>query len=214
MISPNAAELLSKPLKNGLHIVSTPIGNKLDITLHALKVLREAEFVLCEDTRKTNSLLQFHGIDRDKLLVCNEHADKGRLKHFVNLARESSVALVSDAGTPLVCDPGYDLVQMMKKAQVEITVVPGACALIAGATLLGVNLINTTFLGFYQKNSMKKMKEKGSYALFVAPQDLPKLTAELEKTERKFEIKIASDVTKETQGFSGFGEIFAIVMIE
>ena len=203
MISPNAAELLSRPIKNGLHIVSTPIGNKLDITLHALKVLREAEFVLCEDTRKTNALLQFHGIDRDKLLVCNEHADKGRLKHFVNLARESSVALVSDAGTPLVCDPGYDLVQMMKKAQVEITVVPGACALIAGATLLGINLINTTFLGFYQKNSMKKMKEKGSYALFVAPQDIPKLQAELEKCERKFEIKIASDVTKETQGFSG-----------
>ncbi len=223
MISEKASELLNIPLKNGLYIVSTPIGNKLDITLHALKVLKEAEFVLCEDTRKTNALLQFHGIDRKQLLICNEHAHKGKLTHFLNITRENSVALVSDAGTPLVCDPGYDLVQMVRKAGVEIFVVPGACALVAGATLLGVNLINTTFLGFYQKNSMKKMKEKGQYALFVAPHDMPKLVEELTKSERKWEMKIANNVTKETQGisiisseehlFAERGEIIAFVDI-
>ena len=199
IITEKAQELLNKPLKNGLYIVSTPIGNKLDITLHALKIFQEAKFILCEDTRKTNALLQFHGISRKGLLICNEYADKGRLTHFVNLARSNPVAITSDAGTPLVCDPGYELVQMCKKSNIEIFVIPGACALIAGATYLGENIINTTFLGFYNKNSIKKIKNGEKFALFVAPQDIQKLAEDLKKTEQKWEIKIAQNITKEDE---------------
>src|SRR5919202_3407872 len=104
-----------------LVVVPTPIGNLEDITLRALRVLREADLVACEDTRHTGRLLAHHGIKKE-LLAYHEHNEERLAPELAERARLQSVALVSDAGTPLVSDPGYRLVPACIEAGVDVEV--------------------------------------------------------------------------------------------
>ena len=110
-----------------LVVVPTPIGNLEDITLRALRALREADLIACEDTRRTGRLLIHYGIEND-LVAYHEHNEERLAPELAERARTQRVALVSDAGTPLVSDPGYRLVAACIGAGVEVEVLPGPSA--------------------------------------------------------------------------------------
>jgi 16S rRNA (cytidine1402-2'-O)-methyltransferase len=131
-----------------LSIVATPIGNMEDITLRALRVFREADYVLCEDTRTTGNLLKHHGV-RAKLQRYDAHASVAVHETIVaDLMAGQSIALVSDAGTPGVSDPGVVLVRLARAAGCRIDAVPGASAITAAISIAGVNGNQFSFLGF------------------------------------------------------------------
>jgi len=136
------------PLAAGLYVVATPIGNLRDITLRALDVLAAADLVLAEDTRVAGKLLSAFGLSA-KLERYDEHgAERSRPKALAALAEGRRVALVSDAGTPLVSDPGYRLVREAAEAGFPVIPVPGASALLAGLSAAGLPSDRFLFAGF------------------------------------------------------------------
>ncbi|MFL5296255.1 MAG: 16S rRNA (cytidine(1402)-2'-O)-methyltransferase [Phenylobacterium sp.] len=136
------------PLVAGLYVVATPIGNLRDITLRALDVLAGADLVLAEDTRVTGKLLAAYGLSA-KLERYDEHgAERTRPRALAALAQGGRVALVSDAGTPLVSDPGYRLVREAAAAGHPVYPIPGASALLAGLSVAGLPTDRFLFAGF------------------------------------------------------------------
>jgi 16S rRNA (cytidine1402-2'-O)-methyltransferase len=131
-----------------LYIVATPIGNLSDISLRALDVLRQVDFVACEDTRKTGLLLKRFGVEA-RLLSFHEH-NEIQMGHTIirHVQGGKSVALVSDAGTPGVSDPGFSLIRRAIQAEIEPTVIPGPTALIIALVLSGLPTHSFTFRGF------------------------------------------------------------------
>ncbi len=131
-----------------LSVVATPIGNMEDITLRAIRVLKESDYVLCEDTRVTGNLLKHHGIET-KLKRYDAHAsDRVHASVIEDLEAGKHIALVSDAGTPGVSDPGVMLVAMARKAGVRIDAIPGASAVTAAFSIAGLTGNHFVFLGF------------------------------------------------------------------
>ena len=140
--------LSDAPLAPGLYVVATPIGNLRDITLRALDVLAAADLVLAEDTRVTGKLLAAYGISA-KLERHDEHAAaRARPKALAALAQGGRVALVSDAGTPLISDPGYRLVREAAAQGTPVFPIPGASALLAGLAVAGLPTDRFLFAGF------------------------------------------------------------------
>ncbi|MGZ6014771.1 MAG: 16S rRNA (cytidine(1402)-2'-O)-methyltransferase [Phenylobacterium sp.] len=136
------------PLAPGLYVIATPIGNLRDITLRALDVLAAADLVLAEDTRVAGKLLQAYGLSA-KLERYDEHgAERTRPKAMAALAAGQTVALVSDAGTPLVSDPGYKLVREAAAEGYAVFPIPGASALLAGLSAAGLPTDRFLFAGF------------------------------------------------------------------
>lgn len=131
----------------GLYIVATPIGNLGDITLRALSVLGGAALIACEDTRVTGKLLKYFGI-KARLLRLDDHAPPEVRARIIDEARHTAVALVSDAGTPLISDPGYRLVREAKAAGVTVTSIPGACAAVSALAIAGLPSDRFLFAGF------------------------------------------------------------------
>ena len=140
---------ITEPLKlnPGLYIVATPIGNLGDITLRAAEVLRIADVVAAEDTRVTAKLLHRIGSKRP-MTPYHDHSSDATRQRLVERARTEAVALVSDAGTPLVSDPGYRLVRAARDAGVSVATLPGPCAAIAALTLSGLPTDRFLFGGF------------------------------------------------------------------
>lgn len=133
----------------GLYLVATPIGNLRDMTLRAIEVLGAVDVVLCEDTRVTGKLLQAHGIKAAKLEVFNDHSeDRMRDKVLAALASGQRIALVSDAGMPLISDPGFKLVRAVQNAGLPATSLPGANAVLTALQLSGLPTDKFSFLGF------------------------------------------------------------------
>ena len=135
-------------LSPGLYIVSTPIGNLRDITLRALDVLRRADAILCEDTRVTATLAQRYGLAAERIAYHDHNADHVRPKIMARLAAGAALALVSDAGTPLISDPGFKLVREAAAAGIPVTAVPGASALLAALMVAGLPTDRFLFVGF------------------------------------------------------------------
>ncbi len=149
MSTPPPPPILSdKLLEPGLYVVSTPIGNLRDITLRALDTLAQADLVLCEDTRVTGKLMHAYGM-KQKLIRYDEHeAEAARPRILAALARGERVALVSDAGTPLVSDPGYRLVREAAAHGHAVYPIPGASAVLAGLAAAGLPTDRFLFAGF------------------------------------------------------------------
>jgi 16S rRNA (cytidine1402-2'-O)-methyltransferase len=140
--------LSDAPLAPGLYVVATPIGNLRDITLRALDVLAQADLVLAEDTRVSGKLLHAYGLSA-RLERHDEHAaERVRPKVLAALAAGQRVALVSDAGTPLISDPGYRLVREAAAAGHAVFPIPGASALLAGLSAAGLPTDRFLFVGF------------------------------------------------------------------
>ena len=136
------------PIAPGLHVVATPIGNLADITLRALGVLAAADTILAEDTRVTRGLLTHYGISTPLTAYHEHNAHLVRPQLLARLRAGARLALVSDAGTPLISDPGYRLVGEATAAGVPVTAVPGASALLAGLVVAGLPTDRIIFEGF------------------------------------------------------------------
>lgn len=152
---------LTQPLGQQLYLVSTPIGNLADVTLRALDVLRRADLVACEDTRVTSRLLSSHGIERSLIAYHDHNADRVRPRLINALQEGKSVALTSDAGTPLVSDPGYKLVKAVLDAGLSVTAVPGASAMLAALAVAGLPTDRFFFGGFLPPKSAGRRKALG-----------------------------------------------------
>ncbi|MDJ0977703.1 MAG: 16S rRNA (cytidine(1402)-2'-O)-methyltransferase [Erythrobacter sp.] len=146
MTTPRESDL-SALLEPGLYIVATPIGNLGDITLRAIDTLRRCAVIACEDTRVTGRLLAHLGIET-RMQRYDDHASDAARARLLERAAQEPVALVSDAGTPLISDPGYRLVREARDSVVAVTSIPGACAAITGLTLSGLPNDRFLFAGF------------------------------------------------------------------
>jgi 16S rRNA (cytidine1402-2'-O)-methyltransferase len=142
----------------GLYIVSTPIGNLNDITIRALETLKNSDIILCEDTRISAKLLAKHNIT-GSLSIYNDKSDETTRKYIIkNIEAGKVVSLISDAGTPLISDPGYKLVREVKEKGYFIDIAPGVSAPIAALTLSGLPSDRFIFAGFLPKTDIGKEK--------------------------------------------------------
>ncbi len=142
-----------------LYVVATPIGNLADISLRAIEVLMEVDAILCEDTRHSGKLLQHIGVDK-KLIAYHDHSrDKDRAMILRQLSEGKNFALISDAGTPIISDPGYRLIKEAIAAEVQIVPIPGACAVIAALSASGLPSDRFSFLGFAPHKSREAFVE-------------------------------------------------------
>src|SRR3712207_668280 len=158
-----------------LAVVPTPIGNLEDITLRALRYLREADLVACEDTRRTGRLLAHYEIRKD-LIAVHEHNEDRLAEELARRAGKERVALVSDAGMPLVSDPGYRLVAACVEAGVGVEVLPGPSAPITALVASGLPADTVVFLGFLPRRGKERVdllarisKERSTFLLFESP---------------------------------------------
>ena len=138
---------MTTPLLPGLYIVATPIGNLGDITLRAIAVLRDVAAVACEDTRITGRLLHHLGF-KQRLIRYDDHADEHARERLLEMMANSPVALVSDAGTPLISDPGFRLVRAARERGITVTSLPGPSAVVTALTLAGLPSDRFLFAGF------------------------------------------------------------------
>jgi len=136
-----------------LYVVATPIGNLADMSFRAIEVLKQVDLIAAEDTRHVKTLLQHYGIT-NKLVSLHQHnEDKASSVLLEKLRAGQSIALVSDAGTPLLSDPGMPLVKMVKDAGMDVVPIPGACALIAALSAAGLPVTRFSFEGFLPRTS-------------------------------------------------------------
>lgn len=139
-----------------LYVCPTPIGNLEDVTLRVLETLRQADVVLCEDTRHSSGLFRRHGVSPRSLLSFHEHNEEARVQRVLALLRDGrNVALVTDAGMPGLSDPGFTLVRACVAAGVEVTVLPGASAVDTALVASGLPTDRFTFVGFLPRGRVK-----------------------------------------------------------
>src|SRR5918994_6370894 len=168
-----------------LSVIPTPIGNLEDITLRALRHLREADLVACEDTRRTGRLLAHYEI-RQNLTAYHEHNEARLAPELAERARTENVALVTDAGTPLVSDPGYRLVHACIEAGVAVEALPGASALTTALVASGLPADTVVFTGFPPRKGRERTElferiatEVSTFVLFESPHRLGKTLRDL-----------------------------------
>ena len=183
-------------LAPGLYIVATPIGNLRDITLRALDVLAQADLVLAEDTRVTGKLLSAYGLKKPLERYDEHAAERARPKILAVLAKGGRVALVSDAGTPLVSDPGYRLVNEVLEAGANVWPIPGASALLAALTVSGLPTDRFMFVGFPPTKSLARKSFfadlAASRATLIFYEGGPRLAASLADMTQAFGPRPAS----------------------
>ena len=188
-----------------LYIVGTPIGHLKDVTIRALEILEGVDLILCEDTRVTQKLLNHFNI-KTRTLSYHQHSKLKKIKYILELLKEGkNLALVSDAGTPGVSDPGNKLVEEVSKSlddQVKIVPVPGASALTAAASISGFPMDKFLFLGFPpQKRKRKKFFEevinsKYPVILYESPYRILKTLNEILVINNKLSVVVCRELTK------------------
>lgn len=185
-----------------LSLVSTPIWNLEDITLRALRTLREADLIICEDTRHSGHLLKHFEISKP-LQSFHSHSTREQAKKLIQRAENEHVAYISDAGTPGISDPAYLLVQEAIEQNIKIEVIPGASALLAGLIGSGLHMHDFRFLGFLplkkgRQTLLKSLKEKDYTAIiYESPHRIEKTLSELADTFGwEYTICLARELTK------------------
>lgn len=193
----------TKDLKGVLYVVATPIGNLEDITLRALRILKEVDFILCEDKRVTLRLLNKYGI-KTKLIDFHKFNESKRTDYVISLIKSGkNIALVSDSGTPLISDPGSSLVTVLKSNNFKVISIPGPSALIAALSVSPLRFDEFLFLGFLPSEKTKRHKlilslrsRSKNIILFIAPHDLKKYLKEIFDIYPEVDIFYARELTK------------------
>ncbi|KPY41896.1 Ribosomal RNA small subunit methyltransferase I [Pseudomonas syringae pv. primulae] len=211
----------SNSTPGSLYVVATPIGNLDDMSVRALKVLREVTLIAAEDTRHSSRLMQHFGISTP-LAACHEHNERDEGSRFITrLLAGDDVALISDAGTPLISDPGYHLVRQARAAGIPVVPVPGACALIAALSAAGLPSDRFIFEGFLpakavgRKARLEQVKEEPRTLIFYeAPHRILECLQDMEQVlgaDRP--ALLAREITKTFETLKGLplGELRAFV---
>ncbi len=186
-----------------LFLVATPIGNLEDITLRALRVLREADLVACEDTRQSHKLLDHYGVQKP-VLSYHEHNEEERAPELVEKLREGArIALVSDAGTPLVSDPGYRLVRKAIEAGVRVEAIPGPSAALAALAASGLPTDAFHFAGFLPPRGSQRRKallrlrdEPATLIFYEAPHRILETLEDIDAVFGPRPVVLARELTK------------------
>lgn len=186
-----------------LYIVATPIGNLEDITLRALRILKEVDLIAAEDTRNTLKLLNYYKISKS-LVSYHRHNEDIKTEVLINkLKNGKNIAIVSDAGTPGISDPGEEVIKKAIEEEIEVIPIPGACALINGLICSGINSKEFTFLGFLPLNKKlrrDKLEEiensQKTVIIYEAPHKLKNTLEDLQKILGDRNITIARELTK------------------
>jgi len=145
--------------KGNLYVVATPIGNMEDITVRALKILDQVDIIAAEDTRHTGKLLSFYKIKKP-LISCHEYNERGKTPSLINkLSSGLCIALVSNAGTPTMSDPGYQLIKEALKENIRVVPIPGPCAFVTGLSASGMPTDSFIFIGFPARKKAKRLNE-------------------------------------------------------
>tara|TARA_S200000501_G_scaffold365654_1_gene399375 strand:+ start:1419 stop:2285 length:867 start_codon:yes stop_codon:yes gene_type:complete len=200
-----------EPESSVLYIVGTPIGNLGDLSLRALNILKNVSFIACEDTRQTKKIMSRYEFN-NKLISFNKHNSQKRIPNIIgNLNSGKSIALVSDAGMPGICDPGEDLVKDAKSHGINIICIPGPCAALTALVSSGLPSSKFTFEGFLPKKKSERKKilleisnnDKTSI-LFESPHRLKTLLNELkEYSGGEREIHVSRELTKKFEEHIG-----------
>lgn len=154
----------ARPVAPGLYPVATPIGNLMDVSLRALEVLANADLVVCEDTRVTRTLLERYGLKKPTAAYHEHNAARERPRLIAMLKGDMTLALVSDAGTPLVSDPGYKLVEEAIAAGVPVVPIPGPSAILAALVAAGLPTDSFAFLGFLPPRTTARRARLAAFA--------------------------------------------------
>ena len=192
-------------LISGLYVVATPIGNLKDLSERAKEILTEADVIAAEDTRVTKKLFTLLGISNKKIFITYEdHSEQDKFQQIIDLINEGkSVALVSDAGSPLISDPGYKLVRECRKQDIYVTTLPGACAVISALQLSGLPTNRFMFAGFIPNkdkaridlfNELKSINT--TLVLYETAIRLEKSLEALQKIMPEREVAVVREITK------------------
>ncbi|WP_199229422.1 16S rRNA (cytidine(1402)-2'-O)-methyltransferase [Azospirillum sp. TSO22-1] len=186
-----------------MYVVATPIGNAADITLRALDTLKRADAIACEDTRVTSKLMGIHGVATPLVSYHEHNAAKMRPVLIGRMQAGETIALVSDAGTPLVSDPGYKLVRACVEAGVPVTALPGPSAALAGLVLSGLPSDRFLFAGFLPNKSAARRTSLGeltavpaTLVFYESPQRLAESLADMAAVLGPREAAVARELTK------------------
>ena len=187
-----------------LYIVGTPIGNLNDISSRAIKILKNVSFIACEDTRQTKKLMNKYGIN-NKTISFNKYNGNEKISRIINdLKSGKSVAIVSDAGMPSICDPGEELIKNARSNKIDVICIPGACAAITALVASGMPSSSFVFIGFLPKKKSTReqlileiSKYEKTTVLFESPHRLKKLLKDLRYYcgEEK-EVQVFRELTK------------------
>ncbi len=185
-----------------LYVVATPIGNLRDITLRALDVLKEADLLIVEDKRRTAVLLNSYDIGRKRMIAIAERSPRSKIERVVDEIKKVNVAaLLSDAGTPVVSDPGRAVVEMCWREGIEVDVVPGPSAVVAALAASGFPASKFVFLGFLPKGRrrrrvLKDIREGQTVVFFESPHRFQDTLREILDICGDVEVFIAREMTK------------------
>ena len=197
-------------LKSGLYIVPTPIGNLKDITLRALDCLKNCDAIYCEDTRVTGNLLQNYSIKRPLFNYHEHNAPKAREQILEKITKSQSICLVSDAGMPLISDPGYKLIQELQIRGLFFTALPGPCAAISALCLSGMPTNQFFFAGFYETKLAKDLKTIPATLIFYeSARRVIKTLNYMEEIFNNRQVSVVREISKiyEESVFGTFKEV-------
>jgi 16S rRNA (cytidine1402-2'-O)-methyltransferase len=190
-------------VNKALYIVATPIGNLEDITMRALRVLRESDLIACEDTRQTRKLLDHYGIAKPAISY-HDHNEEARTAELIErLERGESIALVSDAGTPLISDPGYRLVRAAIAAGIAVVPIPGPSAVTGALAAAGLGTDSFRFCGFLPPKASQRQKmleelkdESCTLIFYEAPHRILEALEDVAAVMHARPVVIARELTK------------------
>lgn len=192
-------------LTNGLYVVATPIGNLSDISKRAIEILQEAEVIACEDTRVSRKLFSLLGLPMNKKFITyQDHNEEDQSQNIIDIINEgNAVALISDAGSPLISDPGYKLVRKCRESGIFVTSIPGACAVVCALQLSGLPTNRFMFAGFIpnkdkaRNDLFNELKNIDTTLIFY--ETAPRILKTLEVAKTVFadrELAVARELTK------------------
>lgn len=195
-----------------LYVVGTPIGNLNDITFRALEVLKSVDYIACEDTRQSLKLLNHYEIKK-KLVAYHKFNENTKSDPIIDdLKNNMDIAIITDAGTPCISDPGYILIRKAHENNINVIAVPGASAVVSSLSVSGLDTRQFVFIGFLPKENSKikeeldkiKNSQINTFVLYESPKRLVKLVGKLVEYFPDSKIYIASDLTKlHERGFYG-----------
>ena len=198
-------------IEKGLYLVSTPIGNVNDITIRAIKILNCSDTIVCEDTRVSKKLFSHLGLPttKKKWLIYNDHSNSKDITKVLNeLDKDKVISLISDAGTPLISDPGYKLIKHIKQSRHNIFSLPGPCSAIASLIISGLKTDKFSFLGFLPKNKSDYIGTIRNYAklncsliIYEKPKRLIFFLEIIKENFKFFKLAIVKELSKFYEDF-------------